>query len=142
MIHQNLLKKGDLANLKSNVDKLDIDKLKNVPTDLSYLKNKIDKLLPALIYLSKLSDVVEYDVVKKDVHNAKIKNIKDKILDITDLTALTAVEKKIHNVSNLVKKTDYNTKISELENKVTTDHDRDKYITTQEVIKLTILQED
>ena len=145
MIHQNLLKKGDLANLKSNVDKLDIDKLKNVPTDLSYLKNKIDKLLPALIFLSKLSDVVEYDVVKKDVHNAKIKNIKDKIPDITDLaptTALTAVEKKIHNVSNLVKKTDYNTKISELENKVTTDHDHDKYITTQEVIKLAILQED
>ena len=28
-------KKVDLANLKSNVDKLDTDKLKNVPTDLS-----------------------------------------------------------------------------------------------------------
>ena len=27
-------KKVDLANLKSNVDKLDIDKLKNVPTNL------------------------------------------------------------------------------------------------------------
>ena len=31
-------KKVDLANLKSNVDKLDIDKLKNVPTNLSNLK--------------------------------------------------------------------------------------------------------
>ena len=44
-------KKTDLANLKSGVDKLDIDKLKNVPSNLSYLKNKvgkldIDKLLP------------------------------------------------------------------------------------------------
>ena len=28
-------KKVDLASLKSNVDKLDIDKLKNVPTNLS-----------------------------------------------------------------------------------------------------------
>ena len=46
-------------------------------------------------------------------------------------TGLTAVENKIPNVSNLVKKTDYNTKISEIENKITTDHDHDKYITTQ-----------
>ena len=37
-------KKIDLANLKSNVDKLDIDKLKNVPTNLSNLKSKVDKL--------------------------------------------------------------------------------------------------
>ena len=34
------------------------------------------------------------------------------------------------------KKTDYNTKISEIENKITTDHDHDKYITTQEFNKL------
>ena len=88
---------------------------------------------------------------KKDVHN----DIEDKIPDITNLatnasrntkinkikavipnianlattTALTAVENKITIVSNLVKKkTDYNTKISEIENK-TTDHDHDKYIT-------------
>ena len=37
-------KKTDLANLKSGVDKLDIDKLKNVPSNLSYLKNKVGKL--------------------------------------------------------------------------------------------------
>ena len=34
----------DLVNLKSNVEKLDIDKLKNVPTCLDNLKNKVDKL--------------------------------------------------------------------------------------------------
>ena len=34
----------DLASLKSNVDKLDIDKLKNVSTDLNNLKSKVDKL--------------------------------------------------------------------------------------------------
>ena len=35
-------KKVELANLKSNVNKVDIDKLKNVPTNLSHLKNKVD----------------------------------------------------------------------------------------------------
>ena len=37
-------KKTDIANLKSDVDQLDIDKLKNVPTNLSNLKSKVDKL--------------------------------------------------------------------------------------------------
>ena len=32
-----------LANLNFYVDKLDIDKLKNVPTNLSNLKSKVDK---------------------------------------------------------------------------------------------------
>ena len=40
--------KTNLANLKTKVDKIDIDKLKPAPVDLS-----------------KLSDVVKYDVVKK-----------------------------------------------------------------------------
>ena len=52
-------------------------------------------------------------------------------------SSLTTVENKIPSVSNLVKKTDYNTKIWELENKITTDHDHDKYITTQEFNRLT-----
>ena len=56
-------KKVDLANLKSSVDKLDIDKLKNVPTNLSNLKSKLDKLdadklVPVLVDLSKLSNAV------------------------------------------------------------------------------------
>ena len=36
-----------------------------------------------------------------------------------------------------LRKTDYKAKISETENKVTADHDYDKYITTQEFNKLT-----
>ena len=36
--------KVDLPNLKSNVDKLDIDKIKNVLANLSNLKTKADKL--------------------------------------------------------------------------------------------------
>ena len=44
-------KKNDLANSKSNVDKLDIDKLKNVPINLSNLKSEADKLVPVRVYL-------------------------------------------------------------------------------------------
>ena len=83
-----MLKKTDLASLKSNVDKLDIDKSKNVPSNFSNLKNKLDKLdtekletIP--VDLSKISDIVKNDVVKKDVYNGKIKNVEDKIPDIT-----------------------------------------------------------
>ena len=44
-------------------------------------------------------------------------------------STLTAVENKIPDVSNLIKKIDYNTKIKEIEKRVI-DHDHDKYITT------------
>ena len=62
--------KVDLADLKSDADKLDIDKLKNVLTNLSNLKSTVDKLdvdklVPVPVDLSKLSDVVKNDVVKE-----------------------------------------------------------------------------
>ena len=53
------------------LDKLDIDKLKNVPTNLTNLKTKVDnldvdKLVPVkLAHLSKLSDTVKNDIAKK-----------------------------------------------------------------------------
>ena len=34
----------DIVSLKTEVDKLDFDKLKSVPTNLSNLKSKVDKL--------------------------------------------------------------------------------------------------
>ena len=46
-------------------------------------------------------------------------------------TALTAIENKIPNISKLVKKTDYNTKVTEIENKLN-NHNHDKYIDTSE----------
>ena len=57
----------NLAILKSDVDKLNIDKLKLVLSNLSNLKCKVDKLdvdklVPGLI---KLNDVVKNDVLKK-----------------------------------------------------------------------------
>ena len=60
--------------------------------------------------------------------------INNKIPDVSSLarkTALSAVEKKIPDFSSLVKKTIYDTKISELEKKLT-DHNHNKYITTLE----------
>ena len=93
--------KVDLANFKSNVDRSDIGKLKNVPTNLSNLKSKankldVDKWVPVPVYLSKISDAVKNDVAKKDVYNVKIKNIDDKIPDVTNLATTTALNAKIN----------------------------------------------
>ena len=50
--------KSNLASLKTEVDKLDID-----------------KLVPVLVDLSKLSDVVKNDVVKKTVYDKSVAKI-------------------------------------------------------------------
>ena len=102
----NFALKANLANLKTEVDKLDID-----------------KLLPVLLELSKLSNVVKNDVVKKTVYDklvAKVNNIdiSDFVLKTKYNTDKTELKNKIPDISNLVKKTDYNTKITELENKI------------------------
>ena len=68
--------------------------------------------------------------------NAKISEVKGEI-PITNLattSVLAAVENKIPSVNNLVKKIDFNTKINEIEKKIT---DHDKYITTQKFNKFT-----
>ena len=154
-------KKVHLANLKSDVDKLDIDKLKNVPANLSNLKSKVykvdvDKLVPVSVDLSKLSDVVKNDVVKKDVYNAKIKNIEDKIPDITNLATNTILNAKINDVknktptiTNLAATAALNAKINEVKNLATTIAptyvenkipDHGKYITTLEFDKKILLK--
>ena len=91
-------KKVHLASLKSNFDKLDIDKLKNVPSGLSSLKSKVDKLVPVPVDFSKLSDVIKNNVVKKDFYNAKIKNTEDKIPDISNLATKTTLNTKINEL--------------------------------------------
>ena len=88
----------NLANLKTEVDKLDIDKLAIVPVDLS-----------------KLINAVKNDVVKKTVYDklvAKVSNIdtSDFVLKTNFNTKFAGLENKIPNTSGLVKKTDYNTK--------------------------------
>ena len=69
---------------------------------------------------------------------AKLTELENKIADVRNLetkTALTTVENKTPAVSNLVKQTDYNTRVTEIENKLT-NHNHDKYIGTQEFNKL------
>ena len=115
--------------MKSKIDKLDVDKLVPIPIDWI-----------------KLSDVVKN--AKKDVHNAKIKNIEDKISDITILATnatlnaktnevndeciyqnvsitnlatfaiLTTIKNKRANVSNLVKKLTITQKLMKLKTKL------------------------
>ena len=73
--------------------------------------------------------------LKKNDFNSKISEIECKMPSITGLVTnseLTAVENKIPDISSLVKKTDYNTKISDIEKKII-DHNHDKYITTPEL---------
>ena len=48
------------------------------------------------IDLSKLRDAVKDDVVKKNVYNAKIKYIEDKIPDITKLATSATLNAKIN----------------------------------------------
>ena len=63
---------------------------------LSNLKSKIDKLVSILADLSKLSDVVKTNVVKKDAYNIKFKNIEDKISHINNLATFPARNSKIN----------------------------------------------
>ena len=96
----------NLASLKTKVDILDIDKLVLVPVDLS-----------------KLSDLVKNDVVKKTVYDklvAKVNSIDTNafVLKTEYDTDKSEIENKIPNTSDLVKKPDYNTKITGIEGKV------------------------
>ena len=128
--------KTNLAALKTEVDKLDTEKLKTVPTDLAKLTNAVDN-----------------DVAKKVDYNAKVtaiecqiagvtKNTQDNLTDITKLKAVDTsgfvtalddkvdkVDKKIPDVSELATKTSlnnylqtitFNSKVTEIENKIKT----------------------
>ena len=75
--------KTNLAALQTEVDKIDVDKLKTAPTDLA-----------------KLSNLVKNDVVKKTDYNTKLTSIEGQIAGITkntidnlaDITKLKAVD--------------------------------------------------
>ena len=105
--------KSNLASLKTEVDKINADKLKTVSVDLV-----------------KLSNVVKNNVVKMTEYN-KLVTLVDNI-DTTNFVKKTKYEKdgtdfedkinkrdiKIPGVSCLVKKTDFNTKVTVIEGKI------------------------
>ena len=89
----NFALKTNLANLKTEVDKLDIDKLVPIPADLS-----------------KLSNVVKKDIVKKTAYDklvAKVNNIdaSDFVLKTNYSNKITELENKMPDISNLATKT-------------------------------------
>ena len=98
--------KTNLAALKSEVDKADVDKLKTTPADLA-----------------KLSNVVKNDVVKKTDYNTKVTSIENQIAGVTkntldnlaDITKLKAVD-----TSNFVLKTKLTADVNTFENKTDT----------------------
>ena len=85
--------KNDFIALKAKVNKLDINKLVNVPTSLNNLNTKVDdldvgKLKAATVGLKKLSDVVDIEVVKNtkfDTLKTKVNNLEEKVPDATTL---------------------------------------------------------
>ena len=91
----------------TEVDKLDFDKLKSLPNNLRNLKIKVDKLdidksVTAPVDLSKSSNLVTHDVVKKIKYNAKLKSIEDKTPDISNLATKTILNTKINEVKNKI----------------------------------------
>ena len=98
--------KTNLAAFKTEVDKIDVDKLKTVPDDLA-----------------KLSNVVNTHIVKKTDYNTKVTSIENQIAGVTkntldnlgDITKL-----KVVDTNNFVLKTKHASDVTALENKIDT----------------------
>ena len=140
-----------LVSLKTEVDKVDIDKLVPVPVDLSKLsdvvkKTAYDKLVAKVNsidasafvlktkYETDKSKIENKNPDKKTDYNTKIAKIQGEVPNVRNLVTkatLTTIDNKIPSVSSLAKKTDYNAKITEIENRLN-NHNHEKYMTTPE----------
>ena len=91
--------KSNLANLKTKVDKIDIDKLTPVPNDLAKLsnvvKNDVIKKTEYNKLVTKVDNIDTTNFVQKAKHEKNRSDFEDKISNI---------DKKIPDVSGLVKK--------------------------------------
>ena len=95
--------KTNLAALKAEVDKIDVDKLKTVPDDLAKLSNVVKN------EVVKKTDFSADDYVKNTKFSGDINSFDDKI---------GKVEKKIFDVSSLETKRNVTTLIKNLENRI------------------------
>ena len=102
--------KSNFASLKTEVDKLDIDKLTPVPDDLANLsnnvKNNVVKKIDYNKLVTKVDNIDTKNFVKKSKYEKYGSDFEYKI---------SKVDKKTPDVSGLVEKRDFNTKISEIE---------------------------
>ena len=102
-----------MAGLKTEVDKLDINKLVPIPVDLSKLSNiVINDVVKKTEYnklITKVDNTDTTNFVKKNKYEKDGSDFEDKI---------SKIDKKIPDVSGLVKKTDFNSKISKVEGKI------------------------
>ena len=107
--------------LVAKVSNIDFVLKTNYQTD----KTELEKKIP---------DVTDF------LKEEKLTELENKIPDISSLAtkiALTIIENKLPDVINLVNKTDYNTKVTEIEKKLN-NHTHDTYIDTSEFNKLTV----
>ena len=98
--------KTNLEALKTEVDKIDVDKIKTVPVDLAILTN-----------------AVEHDLVKKTVYNTKITSIESQIAGLIKNTVdnLADIKKlKATDTNSFVLKTKVASDVTTLENKIDT----------------------
>ena len=98
--------KTNLAALKTEVDKIDADKLKTVPVDLA-----------------KLTNTVENDLVKKTDYNIKVTSIESQIAGVTKNTLDNLgdiTKRKAINTSNFILKTKLTADVTTLKNKIDT----------------------
>ena len=105
--------KSNSASLKTEVDKLGIDKLTPVPNDLAKLsnvvKNDVVKKIEYKKLVGKEDSIATTKFVLKTTYDTDKSDLEKKISD---------VDKKIPDTSCLVKKTDYSSKITEIEDKI------------------------
>ena len=114
-----LAAKFDLASLKAELHKIDIDKLNTVPVDLSKLSNVVNnEVVKKTVYgklVAKVNAIdtsgfvlkTKYDTCKLDLEKKICDEIEGKIPSISGLATnfvLITVENKIPDISNLVKK--------------------------------------
>ena len=119
---------------KKNVYGKLVEKVDNIDTSGFALKTKYTAY--KLDWERKISNANKKTtrilLVKKTNYNATIKDIESKIPNISGLaihSALTAVEDKVPDISNLAKKTGYNAKITNSENKYIATADYKKFAT-------------
>ena len=140
--------KTNLASSKSEVDKLDINKLKVVSIDLSKLsdvvKNEVIKKTEFNTSKTKVDNIDTGDYVLKTKYDSEIRNLKLKVLNFSGLlesstlnnkltelenkipdvksfatkAGIISTESKIPHVGNLIAKTKFDTDLKALENKI------------------------